>query len=231
MYDDELEKAMLFYLIFEQEEYLLDENDFVSERNKKIIKAINELKAEKKEISLLTVKAKIKANRSQVLEYLVSLGDYVRISSPENIYNELIQLSKKRKLLKILQNKTMEIAESENIDILMQEIIKQINKIEKINEKEKTFTEQIISTAEELEKNTREQKDYSLYTGLGDLDKITCGLHKEELTIIGARPRNRKNNTSITNSRTHSKKRSRNSNNKFRNVRYTNNTKNASKKN
>ena len=47
MYDEEIEKAMLYYLIFEQEEYLLDEEDFTSERNKKIIKAINELKAEK----------------------------------------------------------------------------------------------------------------------------------------------------------------------------------------
>ena len=59
MYDEELEKAMLFYLIFENEEYLLDENDFVNDRNQKIIKAINELKAEKKDISVLSVKSKI----------------------------------------------------------------------------------------------------------------------------------------------------------------------------
>lgn len=61
MYDDELEKAMLYYLIFEQEEYILDENDFVSERNKKIIKAINELKAEKKRN--ITIDHKIKNKR------------------------------------------------------------------------------------------------------------------------------------------------------------------------
>lgn len=204
MCDDELEKAMLFYVIFEQEEYLLDENDFVSERNKKIVNAINELKAEKKEISMLNIQSKIKANRSQVLEYLANLGNYIITSSVEHVYNSLMQLSKKRKLLKILQDRTMEITECEDIDTLAQETIKQINQIEKINEKEQTFTEQIISTLNELEKNTKEQKDYSLYTGLGDLDNITCGLHKEELTIIGARPRNRKNNTSITNSRTYS---------------------------
>ena len=178
MYDEELEKAMLFYLIFEQEDYLLDENDFVSERNKKIIKAINELKAEKKEISLLTVKSKIKANQSQVISYLASLGDYIRVSSAETVYNELMKLSKKRKLFKIIQEKTIEIAECENIDILAQELIKQVNQIEKINEKEKTFVEQITDTVELLEKNTREQKDYSLYTGLGDLDNIICVLHK-----------------------------------------------------
>ena len=164
MYDQELEKAMLFYLIFEQEEYLLDENDFVSERNKKIIKAINELKAEKKEITLLTIKSKIRANQTQVLSYLASLGDYVRISSAETVYDDLMELSKKRKLLKIMQEKAVEIAECENIDILAQEIIKQINQIEQINEKEKTFVEQIADTVEQLEKNSKEKKDYSLYT-------------------------------------------------------------------
>ena len=62
MWDEELEKAMLFYVIFEKEDYLLDEEDFVNERNKKIIRAINELKAEKQEISIMSIKSKIRAN-------------------------------------------------------------------------------------------------------------------------------------------------------------------------
>ena len=62
MCDEELEKVMLYYLIFEQEEYVLDEEDFTAERNKKLIKAINELKAEKKEISMISVKSKIREN-------------------------------------------------------------------------------------------------------------------------------------------------------------------------
>lgn len=188
MYDEELEKAMLYYIIFEKEEYLLDENDFVGDRNKKIIKAINELKAEEKETSILTIQSKIKGNRKQVLGYLSSLGEYIRVSSSENVYNQLIELSKKRKLFKIMQEKIEEIIESENIDILAQETIKQINQVEQINKKEKTFVEQIVDTVKQIEKNTTEKADYSLYTGIADLDKITCGLHKQELTIIGARP-------------------------------------------
>lgn len=35
MYDEELERAMLYYVIFEQEQYALDETDFINERNKK----------------------------------------------------------------------------------------------------------------------------------------------------------------------------------------------------
>lgn len=188
MYDEELEKAMLYYLIFEQEDYLLDESDFVGERNKKIIKAINELKAEKQEISMFTVKAKIKENGKQVLDYITSLSEYIRTSNAESVYTQLMELSKKRKLLALMQEKIMDISDCENVDILAQEIVKEINNIEKINEKEKSFLEQVVETMEQIEKNTLERTDYSLYTGIQDLDQKTCGLHKQELTIIGARP-------------------------------------------
>ncbi len=188
MFDEELERAMLYYLIFEQEEYLLDENDFVNDRNKRIIKAINELKAEKKEISMLTIKSKIKANQKQVLEYLSSLGNYISLSSADSVYNQLIELSKKRKLFKLLQDKTIEISDCENIDILAQELIKEVNKVEQVNEKEKTFKEQVLTTIDKIEENSFKETDYTLYTGILDLDKITCGLHNQELTIIGARP-------------------------------------------
>lgn len=188
MYDEELERAMLYYVIFEQEQYALDETDFINGRNKKIIKAINELKAEKKEISMLSIKSKIKANGSQVLEYISSLGDFVRTSSAENVYSELISLSKKRKIFDLLQNKVSEIADAENIDVLAESIVKQINSIEQLNEKEQTFSEQVLNTVSALEENYNNKNDYSLYTGLMDLDNKICGLHNQELTIIGARP-------------------------------------------
>lgn len=189
MWDEELEKAMLYYLIFEHEDYLLDENDFVSERNQKIIRAINELKSENKEISILSVKSKIKANQKQVLEYLSNLVDYVILTSADSVYNDLIELSKKRKMFKLLQEKLTEISDCENIDILAQEVVKQINQIEQINEKEKTFMQQVMEVVTKMEEDSNKGMDYSLYTGLQDLDNKICGLHKQELTIVGARPR------------------------------------------
>lgn len=188
MWDEELEKAMLFYVIFEKEDYLLDEEDFVNERNKKIIRAINELKAEKQEISIMSIKFKIRANGKQVLDYLTSLGEYIRTTSAEEVYSKLIELSKKRKLLKLLEKEKQEVVDCENIDILAEKIVKDINKIEQINEKEKTFVEQVADVMTKIEENTLKGTDYSLYTGITDLDNMMCGLHKQELTIIGARP-------------------------------------------
>lgn len=188
MSDEELEKAMLYYLIYEQEDYVLDETDFAFERNKRIIKAINELKAEKKEISIISLQSRISANNKQVIEYLTSLSEYVYATTADYIYNQIIELSKKRKLMELLQKSITEIMEAENIDIFMQDKIKQINKIAEINEKEQTFVEQVVETSTEIEKNTLQKPDYTLYTGITDLDKMICGLHKQELTIIGARP-------------------------------------------
>ena len=188
MYDEEIERAMLYYVIFEQEQYSLEEADFINERNKKIIKAINELKAEKKEISILSIKSKIKANSKQVLEYISTLGEYVRTLSVEDVYGELISLSKKRKMFKLLQEKIQEIADTENIDVLAESLVKQINNIERLNEKERSFSEQVLNAVSALEENYNNKNDYSLYTGLMDLDNKICGLHNQELTIIGARP-------------------------------------------
>lgn len=188
MSDEELEKAMLYYLIYEQEDYVLGETDFAFERNKRIIKAINELKAEKKEISIISLQSRISANNKQVIEYLTSLSEYVYATTADYIYNQVIELSKKRKLMELLQKSITELMEVENIDIFMQDKIKQINKIAEIDEKEQTFVEQVVETSTEIEKNTLQKPDYTLYTGITDLDKMICGLHKQELTIIGARP-------------------------------------------
>lgn len=188
MWDEEIEKAMLYYTIFEKEDYLLDEEDFVNERNKKIIKAINELKAGKQDISIMAIRSKIKANSKQVLDYLANLGEYIRTTSADEIYVKLIEMSKKRKLLKLLETEKQEILECENVDILAEKLVKDINKIEQINEKEKTFLQQVVDVMSKIEENTLKGTDYSLYTGITDLDNITCGLHNQELTIIGARP-------------------------------------------
>ena len=69
MNDEEIEKAVLFYIIFKNELFDLSEKDFTNQCNKKIINAINELKARKEEISMLTIQSKIDSDSSKVLKY------------------------------------------------------------------------------------------------------------------------------------------------------------------
>lgn len=188
MYDDVIEKAMLYHVIFEKEIYLLDENDFQDAKNKEIIKAINKIKSKNEEVSMLSIKAEINNSSYDVMSYLATLIDYSYATSGDAVYKRLINMSKKRKMLNLLQEAIIQTKEAEEIDIVSQKTIHSMNEILNINEKEKTFLEQVVETTEKIEKNTTSKTDYSLYTGMIELDKILCGLHKEELTIIGARP-------------------------------------------
>lgn len=89
---------------------------------------------------------------------------------------------------KLLNESATKIKDAENIDIDIEKVIKELNKIEDREIKEESLKEQIIDTLDMIEKNMKNKNDYSLYTGMLDLDQLTCGLHNEELTIIGARP-------------------------------------------
>lgn len=187
MQDEEIEKAMLYYLIFENYECELIDTDFTTRLNKKIFRAIQNLKQAKEEITMLTVKNKL-TDEKNILSYLATLSENIYSTTAESVYKKLIELTKKRQMQKLLNESVAKIKDAENIDIDIEKVIKELNKIEDREIKEESLKEQIIDTLDMIEKNMKNKNDYSLYTGMLDLDQLTCGLHNEELTIIGARP-------------------------------------------
>ena len=46
----------------------------------------------------------------------------------------------------------------------------------------------LVETLEDMEQQYKNNEDNKLLTGFYDLDKLTAGLHPEELTIVAARP-------------------------------------------
>ena len=187
MYDEELEKIMLFHIIFNNYVCDLTEKDFVDRKNVIIIKAINKLKKEKQDINLINIQEKIQRNNSKILEYLVKLGDYGIGTEADTIYNKIIQLSQKRAIYNLLKENMITVTEK-TAEETYTDLIDKTNKIMQRNEKEETFIEQISKTSEEIEKSYKNRNDYSLYTGISVLDDKILGLHNGELTIIGARP-------------------------------------------
>ena len=65
----------------------------------------------------------------------------------------------------------------------------------------------IAESIQDIEGKYHKRDDYKYHTGLFELDKVTDGLHAQELTLIAARPRSRKDSTGFKNSRKHSEKR------------------------
>ena len=199
MFDDEIEKAVLFYLIFDNKDANLTEEDFFNQAHKKIIKAINLLKLQKEEITILTVRNAIDENSNQVLEYLANLGNYISNTSFDTAYKILKKYTKKRQIAELCKNTMMKIPNEEEPDVFIEKQIAQLHKIEFQTETNNTFVQQVADVVEKIEKNINKKKNYDLYTGIYDLDDLTDGLHNGELTIIGARPRRWKNNLCYAN--------------------------------
>ena len=188
MNDEEIEKAVLFYIIFKNELFDLSEKDFTNQCNKKIINAINELKAKQEKISMLTIQSKIDSDSSKVLKYLSELGNYIYKTDAQTAYEILKDKTKKRELLELAKNIQKEIEQIEDVDVYLEKSISEIQKIEFQTEKEENFIEEVAKTATKIEQNINKKQDYSYDTGFFDLDDLTDGLHKGELTIVGARP-------------------------------------------
>lgn len=186
MFDEEIEKAILYYIIFDKENLDVNENDFTQIMNIEIIKAVNELKREKKEISLISVNSKLKKNS---IEYISELGNHIYNSNVDELYVKLKELTKKRELYKLSKEIVLDVAKQENVDAYIEQLILDLKKIEYKTEKEETFTNQLVKTVQEIEENLNKDKDLTYYTGIFDLDKLTDGLHPSELTVLGARPR------------------------------------------
>lgn len=202
MFDEEVEKAVLYYIIFQKEQLLINEEDFIFDRNKKIAKAIIELNLDKKNISMISIAEQIKANKTQIMDYISSLGDNIYGTTAQSCYLKLKELTRRRKMFNIAKDFMENIQNTDNINNYSQQIIEQINTINKDEKEEtETFLDKIAKTTTQLQETWEKRNDTSLYTGITDLDDMTFGLHNKEFTIIGARPRSRKNNISITNSR------------------------------
>lgn len=188
MYDTEIEKAILYYIIFENYECDIQESDFVDAKTLCIAKTIIKLKQDKKEITMLSVTNHIKkGNNSNVIDYITNLGTNVYGTNADDVYNELIELSQKRQCYNLLMQNLAEIKDCEATTKIF-ELINNLNLIASRQNIEPDFNEKIINAVADLEEKYNKRNDYSYYTGIFQLDDLMCGLHPKELTIIGARP-------------------------------------------
>ena len=84
--DEDIEKTVLYYLIFEKEAINVDEEDFFIQKHRQIIKAILELKNKREEINILSIKEKIKGKDTDILRYISNIAECKYGSSIQYAY-------------------------------------------------------------------------------------------------------------------------------------------------
>ena len=189
LYDAEVEKAVLYAIIFEESELNIQEKDFVDIKNKEIAKAILDLRKRKETVSLLAVQEVVNGDKSKILNYISHLGDNVFGITGEQSFKKLKEYTKRRELKQEAEKIIKEVETTEDIDSYTEKEIKELKEISKegVSEKEDLLTK-VAKTTVLIQEAYEQKTDYSLFTGFFGLDKLTGGLHRKEFTVIGARP-------------------------------------------
>ncbi len=171
--------------------------DFYEERHQKIFEALTNLYDSHQPIDLLTLTNELKSLKQlkQVggAPYLTELSNFVPVASHAKAYADIVRKTAiQRKLIKAgteIANQAYE--DGALIDELVgkaeQELFEVSDKI--IKSEYRSMSDLLTATFDRMEE-LRNNKGAlrGLKTGFRDLDKMTAGLQKGDLVIVGARP-------------------------------------------
>lgn len=175
----------------------LESEDFYLDSHSKIFDALSELNAEGKPIDITIITNKLETNKtlSSVgnIEYLVEIINSVPSASNVDYYINIVH---EKAILRRLINVSNDIAnesmiENGNVnDILDGAEMKILNVVKTRKSSEFHKIQDVVFKAQEnLEKLSNQRGEITgLPTGFYEIDKLTSGLHENELIIIAARP-------------------------------------------
>jgi replicative DNA helicase len=190
----DIEKSVLGCLALGKADYVikLSENDFYNQANQQIFRAIKHLFEQKKEIDIITLSDELKPQIDNSLEMVCGLESYVATTENINHYiSSLKQYTLRREIIKSA-DRAKDIALNKSYDnpIEMKNDILQLFDIEIYSRQkdDNSLYAIIMRTVQDIEDKYNSNTEDKYFTGFYDLDKLTAGLHPEELTILAARP-------------------------------------------
>lgn len=170
---------------------------FLNAANKRIFEAIYELHQNKIPLDSTTVKNEIekKSNISSIggIEYLSEVIDSVITAANVDHYIDIVrEKALRRKLIEVTNEINVSAYnEEEDTNEMIDDAEKKIFTVTKARKagEFKTIGEVMRTTQEHLERLAKNQAEITgIATGFYDFDKLTSGLHENELIIIAARP-------------------------------------------
>lgn len=170
----------------------LSEFDFQDSRHRKILSAMKDIGKAGNTVDLVNLAEAVRKYGINESSYIVHLSNSVPTTAYfEEHFRQLKAKSAKRKLLAAGQ-KIANMTKNSDIDVLelKNNALQIISEIEtdNVNDEDDTLKGIMLEVMDDLEKKYQKRNDTSYYTGIYDLDKVTGGLHEEEMTVIAARP-------------------------------------------
>ena len=175
----------------------LSKDLFYLDANAKIFEAIKELKEKLISIDLTTVTEELE-NKKQLkqiggIEYITEIINFVPTAA--NI-DEYIRIVEEKAILRRLIEEATQIVTSgynqeEDINEVLDNAEKKILNVVKTKKgtEFRSIQDVLLKTQSDLEKLSQQKNEITgIPTGFYDLDKVTSGLHDNELIIIAARP-------------------------------------------
>lgn len=172
----------------------LSEEFFMTEKSKKIFKIIKNLFLNHEEINIITITNKLTSgkNSTKILEELIKITDEVIINVNIDTYIEKLEdIHLRNKIQKIIINTAKKINNVEfDVQDIKKELIKNLTSIKDDRQLDnaESIQDSFTKTLDDIENKHKKSEDFSYFTGFFELDKLTDGLHENELTAIGARP-------------------------------------------
>ena len=193
--NEEAERNVLAYIVSSKTPSkvveLLNESDFNNKDNQQIFKAISLLRSTKKPIDFVTVqKELLKADGD--LDVLLSQYVTERVCSTEwqaLSYVEILKkASERREVFKIVNEaKERLLDESEEVENVIEKTRQGLRDMVTVGQVYESMLDVLGDGHQAIERRCK-GLEKGMTTGLSSLDKITTGLYRGELTILGARP-------------------------------------------
>lgn len=173
----------------------VSEDMFINLNAKRLFKIIKYLYINKKEIDLISISNQLTTGlekETNILQELVKItDDLVTTSNLESNIEKLKDINLRNQIKDIIIKAAKNLKDV-NIDTLdiKKELLKNVESIKDTRNIKvaDNIQDSFVKTLDEIEQKYQKGEDYSLYTGFFELDKLTDGLHENELTAIGARP-------------------------------------------
>ena len=175
----------------------LDETDFYDSRHSKIFKALKTLNEEKVPVDLTTLTSTLTKQNSLNdiggITYLTEITTFVPTATNIEYYiKEVENSSLLRRLIETAESiATSGYNNEESINDILDQAERKILTIAKNRKSSefKTIGKVLEKTEEDLQKLAEAKGEITgLPSGWYDIDKITAGLHENELVILAARP-------------------------------------------